>query len=106
MGIGSMNHYRSPEEIEALIKRAIATPIDQWVRSCLGDPAKSTQGGNLLQYHCPWREDSNPSLFLNLHKNTWFDAGRNEGGGSIKLGAKIFGIDSKIEIAEKIVGSR
>ncbi len=38
-------------------------------------PIKTFKGGAELAYHSPFREEKEPSLFVNTHKNVWNDFG-------------------------------
>lgn len=38
-------------------------------------PAKRFKGGEELAYHSPFREEKEPSLFINVRKNVWNDFG-------------------------------
>ena len=38
-------------------------------------PVKTFKGGAELAYHSPFREEKEPSLFVNTHKNVWNDFG-------------------------------
>lgn len=38
-------------------------------------PVKAFKGGSELAFHSPFREEKEPSLFVNTHKNVWNDFG-------------------------------
>ena len=60
--------------------------ILEYLRSIGFEPVKVTPKG--LTYHCPWRDDSHPSLSVTPDGRAWYDHGTGEHGSIIDLAMK------------------
>lgn len=63
-------------------------------------PVKVTESEYL--YKSPYREENNPSFFVNIKKNVWMDFGTGEGGGIVQLASKIFQEENIFNLLQKI----
>lgn len=68
-------------------------PITEYL-NLLGYKPK-VKGVDYLLYPAPYREDTTPSLRVNLNKNSWYDLGTGEGGNILDLVGQINNIDIK-----------
>ena len=69
-------------------------------------PIKAFKGGAELAYHSPFREEKEPSLFVNTHKNVWNDFG-DIGGNALDFVIRYQNTDVKSALAflEQLFGN-
>lgn len=69
-------------------------------------PVKAFKGGAELAYHSPFREEKEPSLFVNTHKNVWNDFG-DIGGNALDFVIRYQNTDVKgaLTFLEKLFGN-
>lgn len=86
--------------------QAKKVPIRE-ILSRLGfEPIKTFKGGEELAYLSPFRQEAEPSLFVNIRKNVWNDFG-DSGGNALDFVIRYLNTDVKggLEFLEKLFGN-